>query len=466
MKLYKTSHFRNHKISCGQAKGLSIINRPIQNTVPMPRTLYTLIFYTCLPLIALRLLYRAWRAPAYAQRWNERFGFFKAPAISGKTIWIHTVSVGESIAAAPLVRKLLATLPEHRIVVTTMTPTGSEQVQKLYADEIQNGRVFHVYAPYDLPDAIDRFLNRIQPELAIFMETELWPNIVAACHSRGIPTLLTNARLSERSAKGYARLGSLTGTMLQQLSFIAAQADDDARRFIELGFPEERLQVTGTLKYDITVSEESQTQSLSLRQAWLIGRSEQARILIAASTHKGEDEQILEAFKQLRKTVAELLLILVPRHPERFQPVYELVKSQGWKSVKRSSGEKITSDTDILLGDTMGELMVLYGTADVAFVGGSLVEHGGHNPLEPAALGIPVITGPHVFNFTDVNKKLEEAGALFTVHNSDGLRQQGEILLMDSQTRVAASQMAKKVMDENHGALDKQLQLAIHQLKS
>ena len=427
----------------------------------MSRSLYTLTFYLALPLIVLRLLYRAWKSPAYAQRWNERFGLFKAPVGSQQSIWLHTVSVGESIAAAPLVRKLLTTLPDHRIVITTMTPTGSEQVQKLYADEIQSGRVFHVYVPYDLPDAISRFLKRTRPELAIFMETELWPNTVAACHKRGIPTLLTNARLSARSAKGYARFGSLTRTMLQQLSFVAAQTDDDAKRFIALGFPEDRLQVTGTLKYDITVSQELKANVSALRQEWLTGRSEQARILIAASTHKGEDEQILEAFRQLRKTLPELLLILVPRHPERFQSVHELLERQGWKSVKRSSGENITPETDVLLGDTMGELMLLYGTTDVAFVGGSLVEHGGHNPLEPAALDIPVLSGPHVFNFTDVNKKLEKAGALLTVNNSADLHQQAETLLTDNRAWDTASQATKRVMDANRGALGRQLALAV-----
>ena len=426
----------------------------------MSRFVYTLIFYLCLPLVALRLLYRAWKAPAYARRWNERFGFFSPPQGNQKSIWVHSVSVGESIAAAPLVRKLLTTFPDHRVAVTTMTPTGSEQVRKLYAESIKEGRVVHVYAPYDLPDAIARFLNRIRPELAIVMETELWPNTIAACHRRNIPVLLTNARLSERSAKGYARFSSITEKMLRQISFIAAQTNDDAQRFIDLGYPKSRIQVTGTMKYDLDIPAELQLQGAELRQKWLEGRPEHSRILIAASTHKGEDEQIIEAYRNLRKTLSDILLIIVPRHPERFQSVYELLKDEEWFIARRSTEDTVTPETDVMLGDTMGELLLMYSTADIAFVGGSLVEHGGHNPLEPAALGLPVISGPHVFNFTDVNNTLEDAGALFTVHTSTGLTRQSEYLLTDHEAWETAGQAARDVMEKNRGALDRQVMLA------
>ena len=421
----------------------------------MSRFVYTLIFYLCLPLVGLRLLYRAWRAPAYVRRWSERFGCITPPAPLKKSIWVHTVSVGESIAAAPLVKRLISLYPEHTIVVTTMTPTGSQQVKKLYGDA-----VYHVYAPYDLPDAINRFLSTIKPDLAIFMETEIWPNTIAACHKRNIPTLLANARLSERSARGYKRIGTLTRVMLQQLSFIAAQSEDDARRFAELGFPRARLQVTGTLKYDLKVPTSIKEEGRALREQWLAGRSEKARIFIAASTRKGEDEQIIEAFKALRKTLPDTLLLLVPRHPERFNQVYELVRSEGFEVVRRSSGETITPDTNVLLGDTMGELLRMYATADIAFVGGSLVETGCHNPLEPAALGLPVITGPHVFNFTEVVGTLEKAGALAIVSNSQELAKHVQTVLTNTSVAQAASMASLSVMDKNRGALDKQLMLA------
>ncbi len=422
----------------------------------MSRFFYTLLFYLGLPLIALRLLYRAWKAPAYAKRWNERFGFFPTLPTDRKSIWIHTVSVGESIAAAPLVRKLMASCPDHHIVVTTMTPTGSEQVKKLYGDS-----VFHVYAPYDLPDAISRFLNKIQPELAIFMETELWPNTVAACHNRNIPTLLTNARLSERSARGYQRVGAIARSMLKKLSFIAAQSEDDAQRFVELGFPKGRLQVTGTLKFDIAVSDKMKSEGAALRKEWLAERPEHARILVAASTHKGEDELVLEAFNSIRSALPETLLVLVPRHPERFDSAHELLKEAGLNVCCRSRGCRVTADTDVLLGDTMGELMKIYAASDVTFIGGSLVEHGGHNPLEPAAFGLPVISGPHVFNFVEVVKTLKDAGAMTTVHTSAGLARQAEFLLADHDACVQIGQKALQVMDKNRGALDQQLMLAM-----
>ena len=421
----------------------------------MSRFVYTLIFYLCLPLVGLRLLYRAWRAPAYARRWSERFGFINPPVSLKKSIWVHTVSVGESIAAAPLVKRLISLYPEHTIVVTTMTPTGSQQVKKLYGDA-----VYHVYAPYDLPDAISRFLSRIKPDLAVFMETEIWPNTIAACHKRNIPTLLTNARLSERSARGYKRIGKLTRGMLQQLSFIAAQSEDDARRFVDLGFPKARLQVTGTLKYDLKVPATIKEEGQTLREQWLAGRSEGARIFIAASTRKGEDEKIIEAFKTLQSTLPETLLVLVPRHPERFDQVYELVRTEGLEVVRRSTGEAITPTTNVLLGDTMGELLRMYATADMAFVGGSLVETGCHNPLEPAALGLPVVTGPHVFNFTEVVGTLEKAGALSIVQNSQELAEHVQTLLTDKTAAQAASDASLSVMDKNRGALDKQLMLA------
>ncbi len=428
---------------------------------PMLRIIYTLIFYLATPFILLRLLLRARKIPGYGQCWSERFGIIPALPTSTKTIWVHTVSVGESIAAAPLVRKLLAAQPDATILVTTMTATGSEQVQKLYGDELASGRILQCYIPYDLPCAVNRFLSRTRPQLAIFMETELWPNIIAACHQRNIPTLLTNARLSARSAKGYARIGLLTRPMLRKLSCIAAQTKGDAERFISLGFPKDRLQVTGTLKYDVTVPDITRVMAAALRKTWLAERSEGARILIAASTHTGEDEQILAAFRQLRHKLPSLLLILVPRHPERFDDVYGLITAEGWRCVRRSTGAPVTAETDVLLGDTMGELVRLYATADIAFVGGSLIERGGHNPLEPAALGLPVLAGPHVFNFTEVNHTLESAGALFTVENAEQLVQTSEQLLTDDQHWQQASQATQTVMAANRGAIDRQLQLAV-----
>ncbi|GAA4648478.1 lipid IV(A) 3-deoxy-D-manno-octulosonic acid transferase [Kistimonas scapharcae] len=421
----------------------------------MPRLIYTLVYYLLLPLIILRLLYRAWKAPAYARRWNERFGFFKASNPPMKSIWVHSVSVGETIAATPLVNALKTRYPDHRIVVTTMTPTGSDRVRAIHGDS-----VFHVYVPYDLPGAVNRFLDRITPELAIIMETELWPNTIAACHKRHIPTLLTNARLSERSARGYAKLGPLTRGMLQQLSFIAAQAKDDAERFIQLGHPRCQTMVTGTLKYDLNVEKTLSDKAKVLRAHWLSERLASTKILIAASTHKGEEEQILSAFEKVRGQHKDTLLLLVPRHPERFNDVHALITSQNLSVARRSSNEPVTASTDVILGDTMGEMMLLFSASDISFIGGSLVPVGGHNLLEPAAVGLPVISGPHLFNFADVATTLKAANALSVVNNQEELADRMITLLDDEALRKSTGQAGKRVVEQNRGALEKQLTLA------
>ena len=421
----------------------------------MPRLLYTLIYYLLLPLILLRLLYRAWKAPAYAKRWNERLGFFKAPVPAMKSIWIHSVSVGETIAAAPLVNALKIRYPEHRIVVTTMTPTGSDRVRAIHGDS-----VFHAYAPYDLPSAVRRFLDRITPELVIIMETELWPNTIAACHKRHIPVLLTNARLSERSARGYARLGPLTRSMLQQLSFIAAQSTDDAERFIQLGQPRCQTMVTGTLKYDLSIDNTLPEKAKALREQWLSERPASTRIIVAASTHKGEEEQILSAFQKVRQHHRNTLLLLVPRHPERFNDVHTLITNQHLSVARRSTNEAVTATTDVILGDTMGEMMLLFSASDISFVGGSLVPVGGHNLLEPAAVGLPVISGSHLFNFTDVAEALKSADALFIANNQDELADAINRLLEDDVLYENTGLAGKAVVEQNRGALEKQLTLA------
>lgn len=421
----------------------------------MLRLLYTLLHYISLPVIILRLLYRSRRVPGYARRWYERFGFFRTPKPPMKSIWMHSVSVGETIASAPLVNALKIRYPQHRIVVTTMTSTGSDRVRAIHGDS-----VFHVYVPYDLPGAINRFLDRITPELVILMETELWPNIIATCHKRHIPVLLTNARLSERSARGYARFGPLTRGMLQQLSFIAAQARDDAERFIQLGYPRCRIQVTGTLKYDLKVERTLGEKADALRAQWLAGRSASTRILIAASTHEGEEEQVLSAYAKVRSHCKDALLLLVPRHPDRFDDVHALITSRNLSVVRRSSNEPVTASTDVILGDTMGEMMLLFSASDISFVGGSLVPTGGHNLLEPAATGLPVISGPYLFNFEDVAATLQAANALFVVRDQEELADSIIMLLNDEALIESTGQAGKRVVEQNRGALEKQLTLA------
>ncbi len=416
----------------------------------MARWFYTALFYLSLPLIVARLWWRGRRAPAYRQRIDERFGFLRrrfSQAARPHGIWLHAVSVGEVIAAAPLVRALQQRHPDIALTVTTMTPTGSERVRALFG-----AAVFHVYAPYDLPHCIARFLQRVQPRLLIVIETELWPNTIHACAVRKIPVVLANARLSEKSARGYGRFAALTASMLRELSKVVAQNAEDGARFVALGLPARNLAVSGSIKFDIALDADLIARAGQARNAWGNARR---FIWIAASTHAGEDEIVLQAHRQLRAQISDALLILVPRHPERFNDVAALIAKGGFKYARRSLSPMFANDTAILLGDTMGELLFLYGCADCAFVGGSLIARGGHNMLEPAAWGLPVITGPSDFNFREIAALLRRASALSVVNNAQELAQALIDLARDFTLRQRRGSAAKSVVDNNRGALDK-----------
>ncbi|MND66980.1 3-deoxy-D-manno-octulosonic acid transferase [compost metagenome] len=415
----------------------------------MNRTLYTLLFHLGLPLVALRLFLRSRKAPAYAQRIGERFAI-NLPAMRTGGIWVHAVSVGESIAAAPMIRALLQAYPQLPITITCMTPTGSERVRAMFADE---PRIQHCYLPYDLPWAAGRFLDHLQPKLAVIMETELWPNHIHQCAKRGIPVALANARLSERSARGYARFAGLTRPMLAEMSLIAVQTETEAQRFLQLGARPECVQVTGSIKFDLSIDEHLLPRARDLRAQW---QASQRPLWIAASTHEGEDEVILAAHRQLLEHHADALLILVPRHPERFNSVFALCRQQ-LATVRRSTGEPVTADTSVLLGDTMGELLFLYALADIAFVGGSLVPNGGHNLLEPAALSLPVLSGPHLFNFLEIAAMLREAGALQEVDDAQGLAAEVRRLIELPQDAQRMGDAGRAVMKANQGALQRLL---------
>ncbi len=416
------------------------------------RFLYTLIFYLLLPFILLRLLWRAFAAPAYARRWAERFGFFPALETSKKVVWLHTVSVGEFLAALPMIRRLMAD-EQLQLVITTTTPTGSERVKATLGD-----KVFHVYAPYDVPDVLRRFLNRIKPSVYLIMETELWPNTLAACAKRDIPAILVNGRLSEKSARGYQRFAGLTAPMLNNLQLALIQNAVDASRFVQLGLPESKVRVTGNIKFDLTLTDDLRTRAAELNKHLAMGR--ERIIWIAASTHQGEDEIILDVFAGAREAMGQnatqLILILVPRHPERFDRVGQLCEARGFKTLRRSRND-ITPDMDILLGDTMGELMLLFGASDIAFIGGSLVPNGGHNFIEPAAWGLPLLSGEHLFNFAEVSNLLRSADALDVARNADELRNFLIGLISDAELRKRKGENALRVALENRGALDKAL---------
>jgi len=417
------------------------------------RYLYTFFFYLSLPFILLRLLWRARKNPAYAARWSERFGYLPNSAPK-QGIWLHAVSVGETIAAIPLVHALREQYPTLPIVVTTTTPTGADRVNA----SLKN-LVTHYYLPYDLPGALNRFFNTLQPQLGIIMETELWPNLFQVCHTHKIPLFIANARLSARSAKGYQRIARLTRDMMHNVSQMAVQTATEAQRFIQLGLDPARITVTGSIKFDLTIPADLLEQASQLRAQW----GKERLIWIAASTHEGEEEQILASYSLIRKKLPQTLLVLVPRHPDRFAKVIATCQRQGYATVLRSENKPCTTTSEIFIGDSMGELLLFYAASDVAFVGGSLITKGGHNPLEPAAVGIPIVMGPSLFNFAAISEQLQQAGALVTITSPTQLAEQVLLLFQDDTRRREAGEKGRQFVIQNRGALAKHLAL-INQL--
>jgi 3-deoxy-D-manno-octulosonic-acid transferase len=409
------------------------------------RYLYSLSLYLLVPFVVLRLIWRSFRAPAYRRRWAERFGFFARLPVEG-AVWVHAVSVGEVQAALPLLDWLLQErqLP---VVVTTTTPTGSERVRQQLGD-----RVFHFYAPYDLPGAVRRFLKRVRPRAVIIMETEIWPNLFHRCRSYGIPLILANARLSTHSARGYRRFRRLTRATLGNVTELAAQARPDADRFIALGMDAQHVQVTGNIKFDIQLPGNLRDRARQLRDEW----GDQRQVWVAASTHAGEEELVLSAFDMVRTRLPQALLILVPRHPERFDKVAELCQRRGYAVARRSEGKPpFAADVAVFLGDTMGELLLFYASADVAFVGGSLVPTGGHNVLEPAALGIPIVVGPYTHNFLEITRALISYGGGERIETVTDLATVVVRFLENTKLRDAAGSCGRELVERNRGALAK-----------
>lgn len=407
----------------------------------MLRKIYTVLMYLALPLIVARLWWRSRRLPAYRQRIGERFAQFTSPTQS-TSIWIHAVSLGEVIAAEPLIKALLKQAPQQAIVVTTMTPTGSQRVQKSFGQD-----VFHVYVPYDVPYFIRRFMRACRPKQLIIMETELWPNLLYVAKQTGLPVVVANARLSARSARGYAKIRWLVQGMLNNITTVAAQSDADGQRFVALGLPESRLQIMGNIKFDITIADDVITQGQTFRQR--LGT--QRPVWIAASTHRGEDEIILAAHQQVLAQHPHAALLIVPRHPERFDEVARLCNEQGFHSGRRSA--EVNAEQQVIVGDSLGEMLMYYASADMAFVAGSLLPIGGHNVLEPAALTKPIITGPYMHNFQQIQSLLQDHDAVVTVHNADELAQQVCTWIDHPEQGKRCAVNAYGVVEENRGAL-------------
>ncbi|PPJ41396.1 MULTISPECIES: lipid IV(A) 3-deoxy-D-manno-octulosonic acid transferase [unclassified Pseudoxanthomonas] len=411
------------------------------------RALYSVVLYVLTPVTVYHLIWRGFRYPEYFQRWNERYGSYAASP-RPVDVWLHAVSVGEVNAAAPVVDALLKRHRGLRLLVTTITPTGSERVRALWGD-----RVLHVYSPYDLPGAVARFLDHFPPRLALIMETELWPSLLFGCHDRKVPVYILNARLSARSLRGYSVLRPLIARTLRTVRRVAAQSEGDAARFVQLGAAPEQVRDVGNLKFDIPVPANVQEVVAGFRGHLPQGRP----VWIAASTHEDEESPVREIHARLRQRWPNLLLLWAPRHPERFPRVAEGAREAGWKVGTRRADQWPASDDDVFVLDTLGELMAFYACADVAFVGGSLQAIGGHNLLEPAAVGTPAVTGPHLHNFSEISRRLKEADALVIAPDAVGVARALEDLLGDQVRREAVAAHGRALVEHGRGALARTL---------
>lgn len=422
-------------------------------TFPINRQLYSLVMWLLSPLVLARLLWRSRRHAGYRRNLLHRIGLYGThnTVSPGARVWIHAVSVGETVAVAPLLERLLQQRPDLEVLVTSTTPTGVEQVRRQFGE-----RVASDWAPIDTPQATRRFFAHWRPTIGVLIETEIWPNMIEQASLRGVPMLLLNARLSARSARGYARLPGLIRQALQGLSGIAAQERADGRRLRALGANPDRLSTTGNLKFAVNVA--SLEQQNEIERAVLGSEIEGRPVWLAASTHPGEEEAIIRAFASLKAAVPTALLMLAPRHPERVPALLAIPEIQGRTAALYSTQSPLRPETDLLLIDTLGHLGALTGCADLVFVGGSLVPHGGHNPLEAAAWGLPIITGPHYVNFSGVYRALFRAGAARRVEESALATTLVELLGSGGRNAELArmGECAKAVQSAQHGVLDRQ----------
>lgn len=407
------------------------------------KSAYNALIVILFPLVVLRLFWRGLRNRGYRLRWGERFGYYSAQPRLLRPLWIHAVSVGEVNAAAPLIKAIKEHHLSLQVLVTTTTLTGYETLNRLLGHSVH-----HVYFPYDLPVIVRRFLEHFNPRALVLMETELWPNLLEQCHGMGMPIYLVNARMSERSARRYLMFRRLTRSMFEAIEHIAVQGGGDRTRFLQLGAEEARITVTGSLKFDVSFPPSIREEGAALRRELGINRP----ILMAGSTRLGEEEILLEAMALVCRRFPDLLLIIAPRHPERFEAVADLCRRLDLETVNRKSGRAVSLGTQVFLLDTMGELLKFYAASDIAFVGGSLIPAGGHNVLEPAGIGIPVITGPHMFNFFEISDMLQASGALKIVNSVAEIEHTVNAWLSDSNARDIAGRMGQATVENNRGA--------------
>lgn len=413
----------------------------------MPRFLYTFLLYLALPFVPIKLYWRGLKQPEYWQHWGERFGRYQQSP-TAPVIWLHCVSVGETHAAAPLIKALKQTYPNHQILITHTTPTGRAASVQLFGASVQR-----VYLPYDVPFAVRRFLKHFKPSIGLLMETEIWFNLIAESKKHDVPLLLLNARLSEKSADGYAKLGRLTTSGLANLNGVAAQTQADANRLKNLGA--QSVSVAGNLKFDVAPPVDSLDKGMALRKLLDGALSKPRPVFLAASTREGEEALILEAVRGL-----DVLTVIVPRHPQRFDAVATLIDQQKINYARRSTlTSAIANDTKVILGDSMGELFSYYAACDFTFVGGSLLNFGGQNLIEPAIMGKPVLIGEHTVNFAEASVNAVESGAAIRISNVKQLRQQIEALSLDVDQREHMQQAALQFSQSATGATDKMMAL-------
>ncbi len=416
----------------------------------MIRYIYTAILLLLSPFFLYSLYKTKPNKPKFGKRWKEHFGFTpKLTTLANKTVWFHTVSVGEVIAATPLIKAYHTQHPKHIIVVTTTTSTGAEQVKKI------GNIVHHRYMPVDFSWAIQRFIRIIKPHKLFIMETELWPNTLATATQNKIEVTILNARLSSRSFLRYKKIQIIFNLLSENINQILCQTQDDAQRFISLGVPTHKVKITGSLKFDIDISTKTIESGKALRDK--IGKDRP--VWVVASTHQGEDGIVLDAHKKLLKDFSNLLLIIVPRHPERFDQVYQLSQQQKFQTLRRTSKQSITNEIQVFIGDTMGEMLTFIVAADICFMGGSLAgkKVGGHNLLEPAALAKPCLTGPSYYNFKQITEQLIKVKACSICSNSDEIYIAMGPLLNDKEQQEQYGKVALQVVNSNKGALQKTL---------
>jgi 3-deoxy-D-manno-octulosonic-acid transferase len=410
---------------------------------------YSLALVLLLPTTLYHLVWRGMRQRDYLARWDERFAFYPSGSGAG-ALWLHAVSVGEVNAAAPLVRALRAAHPERPLLLTTVTPTGSARARELFGESVRQ-----VYLPYDTPGAVRHFLDHFRPRVALVLETELWPNLYVEAARRGIPLLILNARLSARSLRGYRWIAPLVRVAMKAVTCVAAQSDADLARYVQLGLDPARGSVPGNLKYDLEVPAHLPSQASQWRAAWGASRP----VWIAASTHPDEEAAVLAAHASLLKRWPDLLLVWAPRHPERFDRVAEQSAAAGLRVARRSRDGLARPDTQCFVVDTLGELLAFYAAADAAFVGGSLQAIGGHNLLEPAAVGVPMVVGPHLFNFEDVFARLRSTGAVKQVAEAGMLAPALAAWLADPEARRRDGEAGRASIAGERGALARTMAL-------